>query len=128
MKRLLTIFIWLTVAACSGYAKNWCEELIGFLSEQNNVDRNVAVSRDPESHEITGATYDFRFTSENLYKTIANNMQVTKQKPTSTPKTRKSIKQSLLASLTRDAAGIANFNRSTTEENSFWLPSNQVLP
>ncbi len=75
MKRLLTIIIWLTAAACTISAENWCEELIGFLSEQKNVDRNVAVSRDPESHEITSATYDFHFTSESLYKTIADNIR-----------------------------------------------------
>lgn len=75
MKKLLTIIIWLTAAACTASAENWCEELIRFLSEQKNVDRNVAVSRDPESHEITSATYDFHFTSENLYKTIADNIR-----------------------------------------------------
>lgn len=75
MKRLLTIIIWLTAAACTASAENWCEELIRFLTEQKNVDRNVAVSRDPESHEITSATYDFHFTSENLYKTIADNIR-----------------------------------------------------
>ena len=75
MKRLLTIIIWLTAAACTASAENWCEELIRFLTEQKNVDRNVAVSRDPESHEITSATYDFHFTSENRYKTIADNIR-----------------------------------------------------
>lgn len=75
MKKLLTIIIWLTAAACTASAENWCEELIRFLSEQKNVDRNVAVSRDPESHKITNATYDFHFTSENLYKTIADNIR-----------------------------------------------------
>lgn len=75
MKKLLTIIIWLTAAACTANAENWCEELIRFLTEQKNVDRNVAVSRDPESHEITSATYDFHFTSENLYKTIADNIR-----------------------------------------------------
>lgn len=119
MKRLLTIIIWLTAAACTASAENWCEELIRFLTEQKNVDRNVAVSRDPESHEITSATYDFHFTSENLYKTIADNIRCHETEADYYTENVKSIRQFLPGSPAKDSAGAANSSRSTTKGSSF---------
>ena len=75
MKRLATFIICVFATASISFAQNWCENLIKELSGHRNVDRNVAVNRDPQSFEITNATYDFKFSSSSLYRHIAATMK-----------------------------------------------------
>lgn len=62
----------LATVICFGTAsaKNWCESLINVLNSSEGVDKSVSVNRDATTHEITNATYDFRFTSGKLYETV----------------------------------------------------------
>ncbi len=75
MKRILAIIIAAVVAIGAADAKNWCESLVNSLNVNSDVDKSVAVNRDPKTHEITKATYDFRFSSGKLYDQICNSMK-----------------------------------------------------
>lgn len=75
MKRILSIIIAAVVAIGVADAKNWCETLVNSLNVNSDVDKSVAVNRDPKTHEITKATYDFRFSSGKLYDQICNTMK-----------------------------------------------------
>lgn len=75
MKRLTIIIMALALAAGFAQAKNWCEGLVGDLNTNSDVDKTVAVSRAPDTHEITNATYDFRFSSSKLYRHIYNTLK-----------------------------------------------------
>lgn len=57
-------------AADNGKNSKWYERLVNHLVTAENVDKSVSVNRDPETNEITNATYDFRFTSTKLYETV----------------------------------------------------------
>lgn len=73
MKRITIIFSTLLITIAAN-AANWCETLVNKLNSDPGIDRTVAVSRSPETHEITNATYEYRFTSEKLYKQILSTM------------------------------------------------------
>lgn len=75
MKRLLTILLSFMALTCMAQKQNWLENLVNNLSTHGDIDRTVAVNRDPSTREITKATYDFRFSSSNLYKSIANDLK-----------------------------------------------------
>lgn len=75
MKRLSIILLTLALAAGMAQAKNWCESLIENLNRYSDVDKTIAVNRAPGSQEITNATYDFRFSSNKLYKQIFNTLK-----------------------------------------------------
>ena len=75
MRRLITILMALVIAMGVAEAKNWCESLVNSLNMTNGVDKSVAVNRDPQTHEITNATYDFRFSSGKLFDRIQNTMK-----------------------------------------------------
>ena len=75
MKRLLTILLSLVALTCMAQKQNWLENLVDNLSSRSNIDRTVAVNRSPSTHEIINATYDFRFSSSNLYKIIASDLR-----------------------------------------------------
>lgn len=74
MKRLLTILLSFMALTCMAQKQNWLENLVNNLSAHNDIDCTVAVNRDPSTREITKATYDFRFSSSNLYKSIASDL------------------------------------------------------
>lgn len=65
----------LALAAGLAQARNWCEVLVSNLNMNSDVDKTVAVNRQPDTHEITNATYDFRFSSSKLYKQIYNTLK-----------------------------------------------------
>lgn len=65
----------LALAAGFAQARNWCEVLVSNLNMNSDVDKTVAVNRAPDTHEITNATYDFRFSSSKLYKQIYNTLK-----------------------------------------------------
>ena len=75
MKRLFAVIIAAVVAFGVAEAKSWCESLVNSLNETSGVDKSVAVTRDPKTHEITKATYDFKFSSGKLYDQILNTMK-----------------------------------------------------
>lgn len=75
MKRIITIILAAVVAVGVADAKNWCESLVNSLNVASGVDKSVAVTRDPTTHEISKATYDFRFSSGKLYDQILNTMK-----------------------------------------------------
>lgn len=75
MKRITIFLLVVALAAGIAGAKNWCEILIGNLNTKSDVDKTVAVRRAPETHDITNATYDFRFSSSKLYRQIYNTLK-----------------------------------------------------
>ena len=75
MKRLTIIIMALALAAGLAQARNWCEVLVSNLNMNSDLDKTVAVNRQPDTHEITNATYDFRFSSSKLYKQIYNTLK-----------------------------------------------------
>lgn len=75
MKRITIFLLIVALAAGIAGAKNWCEILIGNLNTKSDVDKTVAVRRAPETHDITNATYDFRFSSSKLYRQIYNTLK-----------------------------------------------------
>lgn len=76
MKKIIVILLCcITAVMTQAQSRNWCESLVNTLNANENVDKTIAVKRDPSTHEITNATYDYRFTSDNLYKKIAKEMK-----------------------------------------------------
>lgn len=75
MKRISTILLALLFPISVLTAKNWCEILINNLNSKSHIDKTVAVSRAPDSHEITNATYSFRFKSNKLFRQIFNTVK-----------------------------------------------------
>lgn len=76
MKKIIIILLYcITAVVTQAQSRNWCESLVNTLNANENVDKTIAVKRDPSTHEITNATYDYRFTSDNLYKKIAKEMK-----------------------------------------------------
>ena len=70
MRRIFIAMVAVMVCVGTAAAKNWCESLINVLNSSEGVDKSVSVNRDVTTHEITHATYDFRFTSAKLYDTV----------------------------------------------------------
>lgn len=75
MKRFCLILFSALISITAVTAGNWCEILIGNLNAKSNVDKTMAVNREPETHEITNATYSFRFKSRKLYHQIFNTLK-----------------------------------------------------
>lgn len=76
MKKIIILLLCcITAVMTQAQSRNWCESLVNTLNANENVDKTIAVKRDPSTHEITNATYDYRFTSDNLYKKIAKEMK-----------------------------------------------------
>lgn len=76
MKKIIILLLCcITAVVTQAQSRNWCESLVNTLNANENVDKTIAVKRDPSTHEITNATYDYRFTSDNLYKKIAKEMK-----------------------------------------------------
>ncbi len=70
MRRIFIAMLAAVICFGTASAKNWCESLINVLNSSEGVDKSVSVNRDATTHEITNATYDFRFTSGKLYETV----------------------------------------------------------
>lgn len=75
MKRIKIVLLSVLLSVGALQAKNWCETLVNTLNSTSEVDKTMAVNRDPKSHEITSASYDFRFTSGKLYERIQNTLK-----------------------------------------------------
>lgn len=60
----------LLVAAALSAEEFWCEQLVNMLIKTQGIDKTVAVNRDAASHDITNATYDFRFSSKDIYNVV----------------------------------------------------------
>lgn len=77
MKKIIIILLCcITAVMTQAQSRNWCESLVNTLNANEDVDKTIAVKRDPSTHEITNATYDYRFSSDNLYKRIAKDMKI----------------------------------------------------
>lgn len=70
MKRLTFFMFALLVAAALSAEEFWCEQLVNMLIKTQGIDKTVAVNRDASSHDITNATYDFRFSSKDIYNVV----------------------------------------------------------
>lgn len=70
MNRLLLTLISLLVSAMMASADNWCEALINQLNTNAKVDKTVTVNREPDTHALVNAIYDYKFKSDDLYTKI----------------------------------------------------------
>lgn len=70
MNRLTIFMLALIVATGLNAEEFWCEQLVNMLIKTQGIDKTVAVNRDAASHDITTATYDFRFTSKDIYNLV----------------------------------------------------------
>lgn len=75
MKRTIFAIFSALLLALPIQAKNWCESLVNSMTESNDIDKNIAVNRNPATHAITNATYDFRFSSLKLYNKVRNSIK-----------------------------------------------------
>lgn len=70
MNRLLLTIFTLLVSVVMASADNWCEELINELNADTSVDKTVNVTREPDTHKLVNAVYDYKFRSDALYNKI----------------------------------------------------------
>ncbi len=71
---ILTI-ISLMVGIALANADNWCEELVNQLNTTVDLDKTVTTSRDPGTHKLVHAVYDYKFKSRRLYNKIWNTLR-----------------------------------------------------
>lgn len=72
----LTIIIVAVITSISAYADNWCETLIKQLNSTSGIDKTVRTNRDPQSHKIVTAVYDYKFGSDKVFRMIRDNMRL----------------------------------------------------
>lgn len=74
MNRLIITLI-AAMAAISSYADNWCETLIKQLNATSGIDKTIRTNRDQQSRKIVTAVYDYKFSSDNIFRKIRDDMR-----------------------------------------------------
>lgn len=75
MNRLIIILLTLFASTAGAYADNWCESLIKTLNTASDIDKTIRTTRNPESHELVSAVYDYKFSSDTLFKAIRHDLR-----------------------------------------------------
>ncbi|MCM1450742.1 MAG: hypothetical protein NC102_00575 [Clostridium sp.] len=76
MNRLIITFIAIFVSTAAACADNWCESLIKRLNTASDIDKTLRATRNPQSHQLVSAVYDYKFSSDSLFKAIRNDLRL----------------------------------------------------